>query len=167
MSLYIRAISQLSFNIHNLVQYGKHKVGDHWLYNEVWVTQSCPTLCDPMVCSPPGSSVLRILQARILEWVGIPSSRGSSQLRDQTRVSCIAGRLYWLSHQGSRDCKIKVVKSCHLLILFHVPDPPLAFTVSDSYNCTITPKEKIIPILQIKKLRVRETMRLSQDIPLI
>ena len=40
--------------------------------------QSCPTLCDPIVCSPPGSSVHRILQARILAWVAMPSSRGSS-----------------------------------------------------------------------------------------
>ena len=40
--------------------------------------QSCPTLCDPMDCSPPGSSVRGILQARILEWVAMPSSRGFS-----------------------------------------------------------------------------------------
>ena len=44
----------------------------------VLVAQSCPTLCDPMDCSPPGSSVLGIPQARILEWVAIPFSRGSS-----------------------------------------------------------------------------------------
>ena len=43
--------------------------------------QSSPTLCDPMDCSPPGSSVHGILQARILEWVAIPSSRGSPQPR--------------------------------------------------------------------------------------
>ena len=42
------------------------------------VAQSCPTLCDPTDCSPPGSSVHGILQARILEWVAIPFSRGSS-----------------------------------------------------------------------------------------
>ena len=40
------------------------------------VTQSCPTLCNPMDCSPPGSSVLGILQARILDWVAMSSSRG-------------------------------------------------------------------------------------------
>ena len=45
------------------------------------VTQSCPTLCDSMVCSLPDSSVRGILQARILEWVPMPSSRGSSQPR--------------------------------------------------------------------------------------
>ena len=49
---------------------------------KVLVSQSCLTLFDPMDCSPPGSSVHGILQARILEWVAISISRGSSQLRD-------------------------------------------------------------------------------------
>ena len=53
------------------------------------VTKLCQTLCNPMDCSLPGSSVHGIFQARILEWVAISSSRGSSQLRDQTHVSCI------------------------------------------------------------------------------
>ena len=59
------------------------------------VTQSCPALCDPMDCSPPGSSVHGTFQARILEWVASPSSRGSSQPRDWTHVSCVSciGRL--------------------------------------------------------------------------
>ena len=61
--------------------------------SESEVAQSCPTLCDPMDCSPPGSFVHGILQARILEWVAISFSRGSSQPRDQTRVSHIAGTL--------------------------------------------------------------------------
>ena len=52
----------------------------------VLVTQSCLTLCDPVDCSPPGSSVHGILQARILEWVAISSSMGSSQPRDQTHL---------------------------------------------------------------------------------
>ena len=60
----------------------------------VIVTQLYPTLCHPMDCSPPGSSVHGILQARILEWIVIPFSRGSSQSKDQTLVSCIAGRLF-------------------------------------------------------------------------
>ena len=59
------------------------------------VAQSCPTLCDAMDCSPPVSSVHGILQARILEWVAISFSRGSSQPRD-TQVSCIAGRRFIL-----------------------------------------------------------------------
>ena len=60
----------------------------------VLVTQSCLTLCDPMNYSPPGSSALGIFQERILEWVAMPSSRGSSQPRDRTQVSCIAGRFF-------------------------------------------------------------------------
>ena len=55
------------------------------------VAQSCPTLCNPMNWGSPGSSILGILQARILEWVAISFSRGTSQPRDQTHVSCIAG----------------------------------------------------------------------------
>ena len=65
-------------------------VCDKWL-------QSCPTLCDSMDCSPPGSSVCGILQARILEWVAMPSSRRSSW-RDQTCVSyisCIGGQVLY------------------------------------------------------------------------
>ena len=59
----------------------------------VQVTQSCPTLCGPVDCSLPGSSVHGILQARILEWVAASFSRGSSQLRDGTQVSHIASTL--------------------------------------------------------------------------
>ena len=58
------------------------------------VTQSCPNLCNPMVCSPPGSSVHGILQAGILEYIAISFSREYSQHRDQTRVSCIADRFF-------------------------------------------------------------------------
>ena len=50
--------------------------------------------CGPTDCSPPGSSVHGILQERGLEWVAIPFARGSSWPRDQTRVSCIAGRFF-------------------------------------------------------------------------
>ena len=57
-------------------------------YSFMWVhAQSCPTLCEPKDCSLPGSSVHGILQARILEWVAISFSRGSSQPRDWARVS--------------------------------------------------------------------------------
>ena len=55
------------------------------------VTQLCPTLCDPMDYSPPGSSVHGISQARILEWVAISFPEGSSWPRDWTGVSCLAG----------------------------------------------------------------------------
>ena len=58
------------------------------------VTKPRLSLCDPLDCSPPGSSVCGILQARRLEWVAMPSYRGSSQPRDWTQVSCIAGMFF-------------------------------------------------------------------------
>ena len=60
----------------------------------VLVTQSCLTFCDPMDCSPPGSSVHETLQARKLGWVAISFSRRSSRPRDWTWISCIAGRCF-------------------------------------------------------------------------
>ena len=58
------------------------------------VARLCPTLCDPMDCSLPGSSVHRIFQARVLDWVAIAFSRGSSPPRDRTQVSLTAGRFF-------------------------------------------------------------------------
>ena len=71
------------------------------IWGSVLVTHLCPTLCNPM--DLPGSSVCGILQERILEWVDIPFSKGSSWPRTQTWVFCIADRyfFYRLSHQGS------------------------------------------------------------------
>ena len=72
--------------------------------SESEVTQSCLTLWDPMDCSPPGSSVLGILQARVLEWVTTSFSRGSSWPRDQTQGSnpgLLHCRQMLYSHQGS------------------------------------------------------------------
>ena len=59
--------------------------------------QSCPTLCDPLDCSLPGPSIHGFLQTRTLEWVAMPSSRGSSRPRDRTRishVSCVGRRFF-------------------------------------------------------------------------
>ena len=58
------------------------------------VTELCPTLCGPVDCSLPSASVHGVLQARILEWLAIPFSRRSSQPRDPTQVSCIAGGFF-------------------------------------------------------------------------
>ena len=73
------------------------------------VTQLCPTLCNPMNCSPPASFVHGIFQARILEWVAIPFSRGSFWPRDQTLRSCIDRQIPY--HCTTRDyfplCKLK------------------------------------------------------------
>ena len=83
------------------------------------VTQSCLTLCDPMDCGLLGSSIHAILQARILEWVAISFSRGSSPLRDATHVSCISctGRrvLYHWCHLGSPVIPCSVTQSCPTL----------------------------------------------------
>ena len=71
---------------------------EHFKYCVCSVTKSCPTLCDPVDCSLPGSSVHGILQARILEWIAIFSSRGYSRLRDQTLISevfCISRQILY------------------------------------------------------------------------
>ena len=74
------------------------------------VVQSCLTLCNPMDCSPPASSTQGILQERILEWVAMPSSRGSSQPRDQTQVSCIAGRFF--TGWATREVHLSLLVIC-------------------------------------------------------
>ena len=78
------------------------------------VIPSCLTLGDPMDCSLPGPSIHGILQARILEWVAMPSSRGSS--RDQIQVSCTAGRFFtvWATRE----------RLAFLWLFIHVPSPP-------------------------------------------
>ena len=99
---------------------GSHRVGHDWsdlaaaaasmyIYLSiylllVWKLLSCVTLCDPVDYSLPGSSVHGILQARILEWVTISFSRGSSRPRDQTQVSFIAGRFFTV--QTTREAPI-------------------------------------------------------------
>ena len=83
---------------------------NHWTARKVpccscSVAQSCLTLCEPVNCSPPGSSVHGISQARILEWVAISSCRGSSRPRDPTHVSC-TGR--WIPyHWAIREAQEK------------------------------------------------------------
>ena len=85
----------------------RFSVRSHWPWFVLWghahllVTQSCPTICDRMDCSPPGFSVLGILQARILEWIAIPFSRGSSWPRDRNQASCIKGRFF--TAQATRE----------------------------------------------------------------
>ena len=73
-----------------------HKSPLKWKVKESEVIQLCLTLCDSMACSLVGSSVHGILQERILEWFAIAFSRGSSQPRDRTWVSHIAGRQFTL-----------------------------------------------------------------------
>ena len=72
------------------------------------LTQSCPTLHDPVDCSLPGSSVHGVLQARVLEWFAISFSRRSSQPRDRTQVSRIAGRCFtiWATREAQWAIRI-------------------------------------------------------------
>ena len=79
--------------------------------------QLCPTPCDPMDCSPPGSSVHGILQAKILEWVAIAFSRGSSWPRDRTQVSHIAGIFF------------TIWATCHSVLLGFVKS--VIFSITD------------------------------------
>ena len=81
------------------------------------VAQSCPTLCDPVDCSPPGSTVHGIFQARILEWVAISFSRGSSWPRDRTQVSCIAGIFF--TDWAMREASVQLICRLLLLLLSH------------------------------------------------
>ena len=76
--------------------------------SESEVAQSCLTLCDPMDCSPPGSCVHGILQARIPEWVAISFSRGSSRPRDRTQDSCITGRCFnlWATRESQQNTEV-------------------------------------------------------------
>ena len=82
-------------------QFLGHKLYWHWDWAALWFIPVCVSVfsvmsnsCNPMGCILPGSPVHGILQARILEWVAISFSRGSSQPRDQTQVSCIASRFF-------------------------------------------------------------------------
>ena len=89
--------------------------------------QSCLTFCDPIDCNPPNSSVHVIFQARIVKWVAIPFSRGSSWPRDWTQVSCLAADSLLFEPSGKPQVRIKEAKliksiqfrwlqNCHLVL---------------------------------------------------
>ena len=108
----------------------------------VKVAQLCPTLCDPMDFTVHG-----ILQARILEWVAFPFSRGSSQHRDRTQVSCIAGR-FFTSRATRETCytpkrheKMLPQKKCtqmFTVVLLKWPNPELTQISSRQMWCIHT-----------------------------
>ena len=78
-------------------------------WSESKVAQSCPTLCDPVDCTLPGSSVHGIFQTIVLEWIAISFSRGSSQTRDWTRVSLIVDRHFtiWATREVKYEESLK------------------------------------------------------------
>ena len=119
----------------------------------VLVAQLCPTLCNPMDCSPLGSSVHGILQARILKWVAISFCRRSSQSRDGTQVSCITDRFFFLPSeppgkpliQGLQQARYSSKSSSHINSLTpHILRDGhyviLIFTQKDTetYRCWVT-----------------------------
>ena len=79
--------------------------------------QLCPTLCDPMDCNPPGSTVHGILQARILDWLAIFSSRGSSWPRDWTHVFCVSYIGMWILYHMSLSEAHKALNKYKALLL--------------------------------------------------
>ena len=89
----------------------------------VLVAQSCPALLKSIDCSPPGFSLHGILQSRILEWVAMPFSRGSSWFRDWIQVSHIAGRFFYsLSYPGSPSSFLNFLVLC-LIFSFLLTGP--------------------------------------------
>ena len=107
--------------------------------------QSCTILCNLMDCSPPGSSVHGILQARILEWVAIPFSRGSSQPRDRTCIFCIVGRFF----TAEPSVRVLVTQSC--------------LTLGDPMDCSL-PGSSVYGIVPgILQARILEWVAISSS----
>ena len=84
------------------------------------VAQSCPNLCDPMGCSLPGSSVHGISQARILQWVAMPSSRGSPLPRDQT-LACLLRFRWILSCCATWESPSSIIGQCYFHLSSYQP----------------------------------------------
>ena len=78
---------------------------------KVLAAQSCLTFCNPMDCIPPGAFVHGILQARILEWVAVPLSKGSSRPRYGTHVYCTVGRFFtvWATREVCQGCLLYAI----------------------------------------------------------
>ena len=117
----------------------------------VLVTQLCPTICHPMDYSLPGFSVHGILQARILEWIAMPFSRGTSHFRDWTLVSCITSRFFTIWATGKSYCMVGIEQLkdfCDLVVsIFQSSHIPKAHWLSLT-NAT----ERILSIFKALKL---------------
>ena len=104
-------LNHLLYAIHGLITMFYSHIHFSEGFVKVLAAQLCPTLCDPLDCSLPGSSVHGILQARILEGVTISFSRGSSRPGNQTWVSCTVGRFFtnWATREALRHSAVKIV----------------------------------------------------------
>ena len=103
---------------------------------KVLVAQSWPTLCEPRDYRLSGSSVHRILQARVVKWVAIPFSKGSSQPRDRTWVSCIAGGFFtiWATREAVLY-KSKINKTISLILFILLFYCYLVFWMDKNFKC--------------------------------
>ena len=120
----------------------------------VKLIQSCLTHCDPMDCNPPGSTVHRILQTRLLEWVAMPSSRGSSWPRDGTCISldredpleeCMA------THSSNLEWRIpwtllSLCYSYHQVI--SPPSPSYSYSICETTQEYASDSESTVPIIK-------------------
>ena len=116
--------------------------------------QSCPALRNSMHCNPPGSSVHGILQAKILEWIAMPSSRGSSQPRDQTCASCscyIAGGFFTTEPLGKP--KTVTASICSMLHLVTAYIPGVFWLIDLKKN--LPSQVLFFPTLPVKKVGSR------------
>ena len=116
--------------------------------------QLCLTLCNPMDCSPPGSSVRGISQARILEWVAIPFSRGSSRPRDRTHISCVsalAGRVFTTAPLGSPP----LLHNLRHISLVYIT--VWSFRVI-KFLCSISNAEKFLVTVQLSSYKCLESL---------
>ena len=117
---------------------------------KVLVAQLCLIRCDPMDCSPPGSSVGGILQARILEWVVIPFSGGSSRPGDGTWVCCIVGRFFtvWAT-RGAPFCPRSLINmDTNILKLYCELGQPQSQRQTASWGWWLPFPEKLPPALR-------------------
>ena len=107
-----------------------------WPLSSLCVLSSfiCVRLCDPMDCSPPGSSVPRILQARILEWIAVSFSRGSSRTRGQTCGSCICRQVLYHWATWEDQCFPRALDYPVSCIHEHAHTPPPAAEMTRTWS---------------------------------
>ena len=130
--------------------------------------QSCLTLCNSTECSPPGSFVHGIFQARLLEWVAMPSSRGSSPSRDGTSVSCIsciARGFFTTEPPGKLARKRQTQKQPFLLLSSSFTDALKAhWTPLNCWRRTVGPTHFLAPSANLSQRRSKMLNSLKQKV---